>query len=92
MAEIEVDQGVAHACHHDVFQHLGTFDEAPGTLQSPAVRANTKKTMCSFWTVFSLISRDASVRLGSGFLWYKNMVLCSSGLQRGHQEIPWEKD
>ena len=28
-------QGVAHACHHDGFWPLGTFDEAPGTVQSP---------------------------------------------------------
>ena len=39
VAEIHVGQGVAHACHHDGFQHLGTFDEAPGTVQSPGVRA-----------------------------------------------------
>ena len=42
MAEIEVDQGVAHACHHDGFRHLGTFDEAPGTVQSPGVRADAQ--------------------------------------------------
>ena len=41
---------------------------------------------------FSLISRDASVRLGSGFVWYKHRVLCYSGLQRGHQENPCAKD
>ena len=35
MSEIDVDQGDEHACHHDGFQHLGAFDEAPGTLQSP---------------------------------------------------------
>ena len=42
MAEIHVDQGVAHACHHDGFQHLGMFDEAPGTLQGPGVRADAQ--------------------------------------------------
>ena len=34
MTEIEVDQGVAHACHHGGFEHLGTFDEAPEELAS----------------------------------------------------------
>ena len=33
-AEIEVAQGVAHACYHDGFHDLGTFDEAPWTSQS----------------------------------------------------------
>ena len=33
-------QGVARACHHDGFHDLGTFDEAPGTVQSPGVRAD----------------------------------------------------
>ena len=42
VAEIHVDQGVAHACHHDGFRHLGTFDEAPGTVQSPGVRADAQ--------------------------------------------------
>ena len=42
VAEIHVDQGVAHACHHDGFEHLGTFDEAPGTVQSPGVRADAQ--------------------------------------------------
>ena len=40
--EIDRGQGVAHACHHDGFRHLGTFDEAPGTLQSPGVRADAQ--------------------------------------------------
>ena len=35
--ENSVNQGVAHAWYHDGFQHLGTFDEAPGTLQGPGV-------------------------------------------------------
>ena len=39
-AEIEVDQGVAHACYHDGFHDLDTFDEAPGTVQSSGVRAD----------------------------------------------------
>ena len=42
VTEIEVKQGVARACDHDGFQHLGTFDEAPGTVQSPGVRADAQ--------------------------------------------------
>ena len=42
MSEIEVQQGVAHACYHDGFQHLGTFGEGPGTAQSPGVRADAQ--------------------------------------------------
>ena len=34
-------QGVAHACY-ERFRHLGMFDEAPGTLQSPGVRADAQ--------------------------------------------------
>ena len=33
--ENSVNQGVAHACYHDGFEDLGTFDEAPGTLSGP---------------------------------------------------------
>ena len=33
-------------------------------------RPGPKKTMCKKSVGFSLISRDASIRLGSGFLWY----------------------
>ena len=36
--EIEVGKGMAHECYHDGFRHLGTFDDAPGTLQSPGLR------------------------------------------------------
>ena len=48
----------------------------------------------SMWmlVVYSLISLDECVRLGSGFLWSLNMLLCFSGLQRGHEESPCEKD
>ena len=42
MAEIEVGQGVAHAWYSDGFHHLGTFDEAPGTVQSPGVCADAQ--------------------------------------------------
>ena len=34
VTEIRLDQGVAHACNHDGFEHLGTFDEAPGTFHA----------------------------------------------------------
>ena len=42
MVEIEVGQGAARACYHDGFHDLGTFDEAPGTVQSPGVRADAQ--------------------------------------------------
>ena len=40
--EIEVGQGVAHACYHAGFHDLGRFDEAPGTVQSPEIRADAQ--------------------------------------------------
>ena len=40
--KIRLIQGVARACHHDRSQHLGTFDEAPGTVHSPGVRADAQ--------------------------------------------------
>ena len=40
--EIDVGQGVAHACYHDGFQDLGTFDNAPGTVQNPWVCADAQ--------------------------------------------------
>ena len=40
--EIEVGQGVAHACYHDGFHDLGRFDEAPGTVQRSGVRADAR--------------------------------------------------
>ena len=39
VSEIDVDQGDEHACYHDGVQHL---DEAPGTVQSPGVRADAQ--------------------------------------------------
>ena len=39
---IRRQQGVARACYHDGFHDLGTFDEAPGTVQSPGVRADAQ--------------------------------------------------
>ena len=36
------DKGDAHAWYHDGFHDLGTFDEAPGTAQSPGVRADAQ--------------------------------------------------
>ena len=38
------------------------------------------------------ISLDQCIRLGSRLLWYKKTSVCFSGLQRGHQENPYEKD
>ena len=42
MRENFAGQGVAHACYHNEFQHLETFDEAPGTVQGPGVRADAQ--------------------------------------------------
>ena len=42
MGKIRRDQGIGRACHHDGFHHLGTFDEAPGTVQSPGVCADAQ--------------------------------------------------
>ena len=42
MPEIFVRQGAAHTCYHDGIYNLGTFDEAPGTVQSPGVRADAQ--------------------------------------------------
>ena len=48
MTENSVGQGVAHACCHDGFHDLGTFDEALGTVQSPGVRADAQCCKMSF--------------------------------------------
>ena len=40
--KIRLVQGAARACSHDGFHDLGTFDEAPGTLQSPGVCADAQ--------------------------------------------------
>ena len=42
MRKIRLDQGAARACQSDRFHHLGTFDEAPRTLQSSGVRADAQ--------------------------------------------------
>ena len=42
MRKIRLVQGVAHTCYHDGFHDLGTFDEAPGTVQNPGVRAGAQ--------------------------------------------------
>ena len=42
MTEIDVGQGVAHACYHDGFHDLGPFDEAPGIFQGPGVRTDAQ--------------------------------------------------
>ena len=42
VVEIEGDQGVARACHHDWFLHLETFDKAPWSLQSSGVCADAQ--------------------------------------------------
>ena len=42
MRKIERDQGRARTCKCDGFHVLGTFDEAPATIQSPGVRADAR--------------------------------------------------
>ena len=42
MRKIRPAQGVAHACYHDGFHDLGTFDEAPGTVHTPGVCADAQ--------------------------------------------------
>ena len=37
-----MDQGVARACHHDIFLHLETFDKASWSLQSPGACADAQ--------------------------------------------------
>ena len=42
MRKTELSQGRARACKCDGFHDLVTFDEAPGSLQSSGVRADTQ--------------------------------------------------
>ena len=51
MREIRLVQGVARACYHDGFHDLGTFGEAPGTVQSPGFCADAQccKIMIPKW-------------------------------------------
>ena len=42
MRKIEWQHGAARACYHDGFHDLGTFDEAPGTVQRPGVCADAQ--------------------------------------------------
>ena len=42
MPEKSGSQGVARACYNDRSHDLGIFDEAPGALQSPGVRADAQ--------------------------------------------------
>ena len=42
MRKIRLIQGAERACYHDVFNDLGTFDNAPGTVQSPGVCADAR--------------------------------------------------
>ena len=48
MRKIRLGQGAAHACDHDGFHDLGTFDEAPGTLQGPGVPEGLATLRVSF--------------------------------------------
>ena len=42
MRKIRQGQGVVYACYHDGFHDLGTFDDAPGAVQSSGVRADAQ--------------------------------------------------
>ena len=55
MTEIDVDQGVARACYHDGFHDLGTFDEAPGTVQGPGVSADAQCCKIADTSDYSLV-------------------------------------
>ena len=55
-------------------------------------RPGPKKIICKNSDGFPLISRDASIRLGSRFVWHQIWVSCCCGLQRDHLEHPYEKD
>ena len=61
LTEIEVDLGVAHACHHDGFQQLVTFDEALGRLQSPGARADAR--CCKIALVEELASKMNTIQI-----------------------------
>ena len=61
-------------------------------LRQGRLQAQTHENYVCATAGVSLISLDACVRLGSGFLWYKNKVLCFGGLQRGHQENTCDRD
>ena len=41
---------------------------------------------------YLIISLDQCIRLSSRLLWYQILSVCFLGLQRGHQENPYEKD
>ena len=42
MRKIRLDQGIVHDGEYCRFHDLETFDEAPGTVQSPGVRADAQ--------------------------------------------------
>ena len=60
MVEIEVDQGVAHAWYSHGFHHLGTFDEASGTVQSPGVCADAQ--CCKITRLEELASESNTIQ------------------------------
>ena len=61
-------------------------------LRQGRLQAQTQENNVGKSDGFSLISRDASIRLGSRFVWYENMLFGIGGMQQDHQENPCEKD
>ena len=72
VVEIEVAQGVAHAWYSDGFHHLGTFDEAPGTVQSPGVCADAQ--CCKITWLEELASESNTIQA-------QEVLLCQGRLQ-----------
>ena len=61
-------------------------------LRQGRLQARTQENYMQKSDCFSLTSRDASVRLGSGFVWYENILFCCGGLQRDSPENPYDRD
>ena len=73
MRKIRRGQGVARACYHDGFHDWGTFDDAPGTVQSPGVRADARccKIRMLKW-LEELASKRNTIQGGSISGWCRN--------------------
>ena len=55
MRKIRWKQGQPLTCYHDGFHDLGPFDKAPGTVQSPGVRADAQ---CGKITLFEELASE----------------------------------
>ena len=67
MRKIRLGQGIARACHHDRFYHLGPFDEAPGTVQSPGVCADAQ--CCKITWLEELASESNTIQAQEDISW-----------------------